>query len=87
MLPVTSAENTSDRLLKCGLIPFVRLLTRKGDQFGLIDGDFRHGEAGDDIPVTDDEARDLIIIIVAARVLWGSRGEKLGEAVVIWNIG
>jgi hypothetical protein len=87
MLPVTPAENTSDRLLKCGLVPCIRLLTCKGDQFGLIDGDVRHGEAGDDIPVADDETRDLIIIIVATCILRRSRGEKLREAVVVRNIG
>jgi len=86
MLPVTSAENTSDRLLKCGLVPCIRLFTCKGDQFGLIDGDFGHGEAGDDITVTDDEARDLTIIIVAARILRRSRGEKLCEPVVVRDI-
>jgi hypothetical protein len=87
MLPVTSAENTIDRQSKCGLIPCIRLLTCKGDQFGLIDGDVRHAEAGDDIPVADDEARNLIIIIVAARILRRSRGEKFREAVVVRNIG
>ena len=87
MLPVTSAENTSDRLLKCGLVPCIRLLTCKGDQFSLIDGDVGHGEAGDDIPVADDEARDLIVVIVSARILRRSRGEQFREAVVVRNIG
>jgi hypothetical protein len=87
MLPVTSAENTSDRLLKCGLVPCIRLLTCESDQFCLIDGDFGHRDAGDDIPIADDEARDLIIIIVAARILRRSRGEKLCESVVIRDIG
>jgi hypothetical protein len=87
MLPVTSAENTLDCLLKCGLVPCIRLLTCKGDQFGLIDGDFGHGKTDDNIPVADDEARDLIIIIVATCILRRSRGEKLREAVVVRNIG
>jgi hypothetical protein len=87
MLPVTPAENTNDRLLKCRRVPGICLLACKGDHFGLIDGDFGHGEAGDDIPVADDEARDLIIVIVAARILRRSRGEKLRKAVVVWNIG
>jgi hypothetical protein len=87
MLPVTSSKNTSDRLLKCGLVPCIRLLTCKGDQFSLIDGDVRHGEASDDVPVADDEARDLIIIIVTPRILRRSRGEQFREAVVVGNIG
>jgi Protein of unknown function (DUF2442) len=87
MLPVTSAENTSDRLLKCGLVPCIHLLTCERDQFCLINGDFGHRETGDDIPIADDEARDLIVIIVAACILRRSRGEKLCEPVVIRDIG
>jgi hypothetical protein len=87
MLPVTCAENTIDRLLKCGLIPSIGLLTCEGDHFRLIDGDFGHGEAADDIAVADDEACGLIFVIVAACVLRQACGEKLGKPVVVRNVG